>query len=203
MKVFISHKSDDKMYANEVYKALRRIGGVNAWVDIFELNAGDSLGKIESSVGDSDAVIVLWSSSTDASEWVRKEIETGSHERKRIIPCILDRTLPASNPTLADRLYIDLSDRLLGMSHLCLSYILPTALDAGWAGGSTRCAARVRGVRLAQHPIHHHRWQESRGGGLLGQRSQRSLRRDGVVVRCADRGRADRRGPAAGAAGVP
>ncbi len=134
MKVFISHKSDDKIDANEIYKALRRIGGVDAWVDIFELNAGDSLGKIESSVGASDAMIVLWSSSTDASEWVRKEIDTGKRNDKRIIPCILDRSLPASNPTLADRLYIDLSDRLLGMSHLCVSYILPTALtQAGLA----------------------------------------------------------------------
>lgn len=134
MKVFISHKSDDKRAANEVYKALRAIGGVDVWVDIFELNAGDSFAEIDRSLDATDALVVLWSSSTDASEWVRREVATGAKLDKHIIPCVLDQTLPKTNPALAQRLYVDLSDELLGIAHLCLSYVLPTAItEAGWA----------------------------------------------------------------------
>lgn len=139
MKLFISHKSDDKIVANELYKALRSVDGVEVWVDMFELNAGDDLAKIDDSVADADAVVVLWSSSTDASDWVRREVSTAEVHQKRTIPCVLDGVGPTTNPTLANRLYIDFGlGPAVGLGHLCLAYILPTALEAAGVADGRR-----------------------------------------------------------------
>lgn len=136
MKIFLSHKSDDKMTANELRKRLRDIGGVEVFLDIYRLDAGDVLDEnIERELSDSDAVVVLYSSTTDVSEWVRKEVATGVQLKKTVIPCVLDRTLPTNNPALSGLLYLDFSERELGMGQLCLSQVIPRAL-AG-AGYST------------------------------------------------------------------
>ena len=134
MKIFISHKSDDKKHANEIHKSLSGIDGVDVWVDAFNLAPGDDLTTaISSAIEDTDAVVVIWSDATDASEWVRREIETGTKSEKRLIPCILDRSLPRANPFLQGKLYLDFDDEIIGFGHFCLAHIVPSALEeAGW-----------------------------------------------------------------------
>jgi hypothetical protein len=77
-KVFISHSSSDKdRFVLEFATRLRK-HGVDAWVDCWEMNPGDSLvEKIwNEGLKNSDAVIVVLSESSVHSKWVREELNT-------------------------------------------------------------------------------------------------------------------------------
>ncbi len=146
MKFFLSHKSVDKHWAIEIEEQLERIG-VEVFLDASDLRLGDSTDKIYRELNDSDVLLVLYSSSTESSEWVSKELEAATQANKDIIPCLLDGTVPANNPHLSSLLYADFSELELGFGHLCVSKILPYALKrAGYETEAPKAVKKYEGA---------------------------------------------------------
>jgi TIR domain-containing protein len=95
-KAFISHSSEDKeRFVNEFALRLRS-RGIDAWLDVWEIKAGDSLvGKIfEEGIKNADAFIIVISTTSSAKRWVREELDAGMVRRIedscRLIPVIID-----------------------------------------------------------------------------------------------------------------
>ncbi len=95
-KVFISHATADKdRFVLEFAKRLRS-NGVDAWVDQWEMNPGDSLvDKIfEQGLKDSQAMIVVLSNYSIKSKWVREELNVAMVQKieksTKLIPVRLD-----------------------------------------------------------------------------------------------------------------
>ena len=94
-KVFISHGSEDKVFAQDLATKLRD-KGVDAWLDIWEILPGDSLiDKIfEEGLKDATAIIVILSKSSVDKPWVREELNAATVKRitgvSKLIPVILD-----------------------------------------------------------------------------------------------------------------
>lgn len=95
-KVFISHSSADKQRFVLDFAGRLRQSGVDAWVDCWEMNAGDSLVEkvFDQGLKDSDAVIVVLSNSSIGSRWVREELNTAVvnkiNRQIKLIPVRLD-----------------------------------------------------------------------------------------------------------------
>jgi hypothetical protein len=95
-KVFISHASEDK--ARFVVEFARRLreSGVDAWLDQWEMKAGDSLvDKIfEEGLKDARAVVVVLSKISVQKPWVREELNASVVNRisrgTRLIPVVID-----------------------------------------------------------------------------------------------------------------
>lgn len=95
-KVLISHASEDKQRFVLPLAAKLRANGVDAWVDVWEINPGDSLiGKIfDEGLKNSQAMIVVLSRHSVEKPWVREELDAGMvrkiTEKIRLIPIRLD-----------------------------------------------------------------------------------------------------------------
>jgi hypothetical protein len=94
VKIFISHAQRDRAYATELAKALKE-AGQNVW-EPQDLQPGDNWGlKSGEALAGADAVVVLLSPDSVASEWVRKEIEftlTSPRLKGRLFPVLLRPT---------------------------------------------------------------------------------------------------------------
>lgn len=95
-KVFVSHAWEDKeRFVLEFAKKLRA-RGVDAWVDKWEMQPGDSLvDKIfEEGIKNAQAVIVVLSSTSVNKKWVREELNASLIKRisgsSKLIPVIID-----------------------------------------------------------------------------------------------------------------
>lgn len=95
-KVFISHASEDKnRFVLDFAKRLFD-NGIAAWVDEWEMYPGDSLiGKIfEEGIKNANAMIIVLSKNSIASNWVREELNAGMIKKInghcKLIPVILD-----------------------------------------------------------------------------------------------------------------
>lgn len=100
MRAFVSHNHKDKPAVRSFATKLR-LGGMDIWLDEWELSPGDSIpGKVGVALDTVDTVLVCWSEHASTSEWVKSELETAIIRRLedglRIIPVCLDDTpLPA------------------------------------------------------------------------------------------------------------
>ena len=95
-KVFISHASADKeRFVLEFATRLRGVG-VNAWVDCWEMNPGDSvIDKIwDEGLKGCDAFIIVLSEHSIKSKWVHEELNTAFvkkiEDKTKLIPIRLD-----------------------------------------------------------------------------------------------------------------
>ena len=88
VNVFISHSEKDRSYATSLGKVLRG-AGLHVW-EPRDVQPGDNWAlKIGEALAEADAVIVLLSPDSVASEWVRREIELAislPHFKGRLIP---------------------------------------------------------------------------------------------------------------------
>jgi hypothetical protein len=74
MKVFISHSSKDKKFVRTLKDDLNE-NGIETWFDEDQLDLGDSLlEKLESSLEESTHFIIILSSSSVSSDWVKLEL---------------------------------------------------------------------------------------------------------------------------------
>lgn len=95
-KAFISHASEDKERFVTEFATRLRAAGVNAWVDEWEIRAGDSLvDKVFAhGIDNADVFIVVLSSTSTAKPWVAEELDAGVIRRiqkgTRIIPVLID-----------------------------------------------------------------------------------------------------------------
>ena len=96
-KVFISHASEDKERFVIDFATKLRSNGVDAWIDQWEINVGDSLiDKIfEQGISEADSFIIVLSHNSINKPWVKEELNAASIKRieksTKIIPVIIDR----------------------------------------------------------------------------------------------------------------
>lgn len=95
MAVFISYNRTDVAFVDKLARDLvmRRH---NIWMDRWELNVGDSLiAKIQTALTESDAILIVLSKTSVASEWCKKELNSGllrelEEKRVLVLPCVID-----------------------------------------------------------------------------------------------------------------
>lgn len=100
IKLFISHSSQDKDYANILYTDLKNAGCV-PWLDEWDIVGGQSIpAEIEKGIDNSDFLLILLSKNSVASNWVRTEWESSIWDENkdkqiRVIPILIeDCTIP-------------------------------------------------------------------------------------------------------------
>ena len=110
MPIFISYNREDSAFADKLAKnlAMRKH---NIWMDRWELNVGDSLiEKIQSALNSSSAILVILSKHSVASEWCKKELNSGlvrelAEKQVLLLPCVIeDCEIPLF---LREKLYAD------------------------------------------------------------------------------------------------
>ena len=95
--VFISHASEDKERFVVGFARRLRENGVDAWLDQWEMQPGDSLvGKVfEDGLKNARAVIVVISAVSIAKPWVREELNVSVVKRieqgTKLIPVLIDQ----------------------------------------------------------------------------------------------------------------
>jgi len=93
--VFLSHSSDDKVFARRLGNDLRQYGA-KVWIDEAEIKIGDSLiDKISEGLSEMQYVIVLLSKYSCDSEWVKRETNIALSKEiqgKKVIvlPCLIE-----------------------------------------------------------------------------------------------------------------
>lgn len=95
MAVFISYSRADLEFVDWLAGTLvaRRH---HIWLDRWELNIGDSLiSRIQTALGDSDAILIVLSKHSVASEWCKKELNSSlmrelEEKRVLVLPCVID-----------------------------------------------------------------------------------------------------------------
>jgi hypothetical protein len=89
---FLSHASQDADFANTVARSLKK-HRLTVWIDNSYLAFGGLLRNLlQSAIGESRVVVLLWSEAASQSRWVMAEIFTTFHLNRFIIPCVLDDT---------------------------------------------------------------------------------------------------------------
>lgn len=115
-RAFVSHASEDKDRFVLAFAAALRTNGVDAWLDRWEMHAGDSLVDriFEVGIEGADAFIVVLSKVSVDKPWVREELDAGVirriEGRTLLIPVVLDADIevPAA---LRHLLWISVPDR--------------------------------------------------------------------------------------------
>ncbi len=117
-KAFICHASEDKSEAVKVATDLRN-NGVDAWIDLWEINPGDSLRqKIEQGIDGAEFFIAIVSAASKDKPWVNQELDAAFIKKiegqTRIIPVIYNITNEQIPLLLRSMRYV----RLDGDNHL-------------------------------------------------------------------------------------
>jgi hypothetical protein len=95
-KVFISHASEDKARFVLAFATRLRAAGIDAWLDRWEMQPGDSLVRklFDEGLQGADAVIVVLSRYSVAKPWVREELDAAFvkrvHAGSKLVPVVLD-----------------------------------------------------------------------------------------------------------------
>ena len=98
VNIFISYAKEDREQAETVAKALGRLGWQVFWDrDIPPGKTWDEV--IEKAIEAAGCMLVLWTRSSVASEWVRAEAEEG-RKRKILIPVLIEEAIPLKDEFL-------------------------------------------------------------------------------------------------------
>lgn len=91
-RIFLSYARDDAVRAERIALELEEAGHV-VWWDR-EISAGSSFSnEIDSALADAELVVVLWSSHSIRSDWVRDEAAIG-RDSGRLVPALIDNVQP-------------------------------------------------------------------------------------------------------------
>ena len=94
-KVFVSHATEDKPLVVPLAAALRK-KGIDAWVDQWEIRAGDSLVQkiFEEGIGRAAIVIIALSKISVEKKWVKEELDAAVvgriNQTSRLIPLLIE-----------------------------------------------------------------------------------------------------------------
>ena len=92
--IFISYSKKDLIYAEKLINALVHEGFI-PWVDVEGLGAGTHWRtRLEKQIVSCDAYLVLISRNSEASKWVKEELDVAQACNKPIFPLRLDGTKP-------------------------------------------------------------------------------------------------------------
>ena len=97
-KVLCSHRSVDKPAVEDIARRLRE-RGIDAWLDIWEVAAGDDVvAQINEGLGVCQAVLIFFSRQTASGAWVTAEISAAIarmiEDGVRVIPVLIDDDAP-------------------------------------------------------------------------------------------------------------
>jgi hypothetical protein len=108
--VFISHSSRDRWIALQVDRAIHEAGG-QTFLDEKDLQAGDRIReRVKAGLKACDEFVVILSSASQLSDWVKGEIGAAWALDKRIV-ILLDKLSPRDVPDIvADYKAYDLND---------------------------------------------------------------------------------------------
>lgn len=102
-RAFISHASEDKSRFVIEFATKLRAAGVDAWVDAWEIRAGDSLVRkiFSQGIDEADVFIVVLSETSVTKPWVLEELDAAVIRRiqggTRLIPVLIDHVdVPAA-----------------------------------------------------------------------------------------------------------
>jgi hypothetical protein len=96
LRAFISHASEDKSRFVIEFATKLRAAGIDAWVDAWEIRAGDSLVRkvFSQGIGEADVFIVVLSETSVTKPWVLEELDAAVVRRlqsgTRLIPVLID-----------------------------------------------------------------------------------------------------------------
>jgi hypothetical protein len=129
MPIFISYNREDTSFVDSLVRNLVRARHI-VWMDRWELGVGDSLTqRIQSALKGSDAILVVLSKHSVASEWCKRELTAGlvrelEEKKTLVMPCVIDDCeIPLF---LRDKLYADFRrdpDEAFGLLDRSLSRI--------------------------------------------------------------------------------
>ncbi len=92
---FVSYSKRDKAIARRLHATLEN-AGLRTWMDSSKLSAGEQLTKnIEEAITEASCVVVLLSPDSNASDWVRKEVEFACRQEKPIFLVSIRNVPPA------------------------------------------------------------------------------------------------------------
>jgi len=90
--VFISYSNENKDEARILANVIEK-EGFRVWWDHYLAPGEDYTDKIEETLDDAKAIIVLWSEVSRKSHWVRDEATVGRDQNK-LLPVVIDASLP-------------------------------------------------------------------------------------------------------------
>jgi tetratricopeptide (TPR) repeat protein len=91
-QVFLSYDREDESRARAIAQALERAGHA-VWWDLHIKGGAEYAREIEAALGQADAVVVLWSSRSIDSAWVRDEAASG-RDSGRLVPLLIEAITP-------------------------------------------------------------------------------------------------------------
>lgn len=112
MKIFISHSSQDKWFADKIVELLDQLS-ISVWYDKVDLSVGDNLlQKIHAGLQESSHLIVILSRDSISSHWVKEELESFYTEfvlggKAKIYPLLLEDVWGAVPAFLKKLVYAD------------------------------------------------------------------------------------------------
>ena len=111
MRVFLSHSGRDRWIATQLDRNLRSIGGVETFLDEKDLQAGDRITeRCRVEITRCDEMLIVFSSASQQSDWVKAEIGAAWVLGKRIV-ILLDKLSPRDIPQIvSDYKAFDLND---------------------------------------------------------------------------------------------
>ena len=184
---FLSYARADKVDAERLAAALEQ-AGVSVWWDTLIEGGAEFARSIEAAIARADAVVVAWSRTSVASDWVLDEASKG-RELRKLVPVTLDGT----EPPMGFRRYhsVDLRGWLAGTDSAAIEKIVrgiktqasrepapsgnvATAVNAPVSGSRRRLliaaagivAASTAGVLAWRSGVVQRRWLPSRGNSV-------------------------------------
>jgi hypothetical protein len=111
MRVFISHSSRDRWIAQQLDRRLREIDSVETFLDEKDLQGGDRITEgIREEIRRCDEMVVLFSTASLQSDWVKAEIGAAWVLGKRIV-VLLEKLSPRDIPQIVSEFKtFDLND---------------------------------------------------------------------------------------------
>lgn len=121
-KVFVSHRGQDSYAAEKLASELAR-DGHKVWLDVWQINIGDSIiERINDGLAEASYVVVCYSDAKDAAPWMNREWMAALARQLdgagvRLLPARLTGGVPPA--ILADIKYADLvADWAVGVAAL-------------------------------------------------------------------------------------
>jgi hypothetical protein len=135
MAIFISYSHADRTIVRKIAANLVE-KNAHVWVDSWELNVGDSIvSRVQEAIQESDALLVVLSKASVASEWCKKELNAGlirelEEKRVLVLPVLLeDCEIPIF---LREKMYADFRKKFsLGIKALIEAVSIVTTTDQG------------------------------------------------------------------------
>jgi len=111
VRVFISHSGRDRWIATQLDRNLRSIDGVETFLDEKDIRGGDRITeRVRAEITRCDEMLIVFSSASQQSDWVKAEIGAAWVLGKRIV-ILLDKLSPRDIPQIvSDYKAFDLND---------------------------------------------------------------------------------------------